>query len=147
MGGMAEKRRYSDEERAAALAALAGNGGNLGRTARELGIPAGTLRRWADGTAHPEARANAQPKKEELAQELRAVAWKLVKSMPGKIKKAGLKDTAISFGIAVEKAQLLEGKPTSISGVPFPFDLEKLTDEQLDQLDAILAAAGLPAAD
>jgi hypothetical protein len=48
---------------AEALAALAANGGNIARTARQLGIPVSTLKRWATGTAHPEANANALPKK------------------------------------------------------------------------------------
>ena len=33
------RRRYSDEEKSDALVALQANGGNLKRTARELGVP------------------------------------------------------------------------------------------------------------
>lgn len=37
------------EERAAALAAVAANGGNILLTARELGLPLSTLRTWVHG--------------------------------------------------------------------------------------------------
>src|SRR4051812_11842827 len=47
IGGMA-RRRYSDEERAATLAALAANDGNLTRTAQQAGVPITTLLRWRD---------------------------------------------------------------------------------------------------
>lgn len=40
------RRRYSDSERAEALAALAANAGNRAKTARQLGIPRQTLAEW-----------------------------------------------------------------------------------------------------
>ena len=49
------RRRYTDNERAAALTALAANCGNVERTARELGIPRKTLAQWARGQRYPEA--------------------------------------------------------------------------------------------
>lgn len=42
------RRHYSDNDRAAALAVLAANDGNLSRTARETGVPLTTLKAWAD---------------------------------------------------------------------------------------------------
>lgn len=42
------RQQYTDDERVAALAQLAANGGNLKRTARALGLPAPTLRLWRD---------------------------------------------------------------------------------------------------
>ncbi len=56
----------TDDERAEALAALAANGGDVGRTARQLGIPKTTLIGGAEGTRHPEAVGNATPKKEDM---------------------------------------------------------------------------------
>jgi transposase-like protein len=46
------KRRYSDEDRALALAA---NAGNAKLTARQLGIPETSLRHWRKGDRHPGA--------------------------------------------------------------------------------------------
>jgi ribosomal protein L29 len=40
-------RKYTAAERAARLAVLKANGGNLARTARETGVPRNTLRTWA----------------------------------------------------------------------------------------------------
>lgn len=42
------QRKYSDEARAASLAVLVANDGNVKRTAREVGVPASTLKRWRD---------------------------------------------------------------------------------------------------
>jgi len=114
---MAEKkprRRYSDEERANALAALAANRGNVSLTAKQLDIPPKTLENWAKQRVHPEAAKLGDRKKEEMADSLRGIAWRLLESMPEKIPKASLKDTAIAFGIAVEKARLLRDEPTEI---------------------------------
>jgi transposase-like protein len=49
------KRRYSDQDRAAAVAAVTANGGNIQRTARQLGIPETSLRQWVKAERHPEA--------------------------------------------------------------------------------------------
>lgn len=54
--------RYSDEQRQAALDCLAANEGDFRRTSQMVGVPAGTLRKWAQ-------RARRQPsRKDELAQ-------------------------------------------------------------------------------
>ena len=45
---MAGRPRYTDQQKAAAFALLEVNGGNLKRTARELGFPLSTIRRWRD---------------------------------------------------------------------------------------------------
>lgn len=47
------QRRYSDEERAVAVAALSQEGGNVTRTARITGIAATTIRNWARGIGEP----------------------------------------------------------------------------------------------
>jgi transposase-like protein len=45
---MAGRQQYTDEAKAAAFTALEVNDGNKKRTARELGLPLSTLRRWSD---------------------------------------------------------------------------------------------------
>lgn len=129
------QRSYSDEDRANALAALEANGGNITKTARELSIPIPTLRRWATGTAHPEASANATAKKGPLADKLEEVAWALAGGMLKKISKAKLSETAIALGITVEKMRLLRDQSTSNDG-------DGLTDdERATRLMAILDLA------
>jgi hypothetical protein len=100
---------YSDEERATALAALDGNGGNRQRTARQLGIPRKTLATWASGAVHPAVADLRHQKKRELADGLEQVAYLLLDAIPGKLEGANLQDLAISLGILVDKMLLLRG--------------------------------------
>lgn len=127
-------RRYSDEDRANTLAALAANEGNVARTAKQLGIPAKTVENWAKGTNHPEAAELGDRKKGVLADKLEEVAWKLAGALDQKIEQAGLQQTATSLGIVIDKMQLLRNKPTAIQGdAPEEEDLRKLSDEELDR--------------
>ena len=45
---MSGRQQYTDQAKAAAFAALEVNDGNVKRTARELGLPPSTVRRWRD---------------------------------------------------------------------------------------------------
>jgi transposase-like protein len=106
--------RYNDEFRAEALAALAANGGNLKRTARQLGLPRKTLEGWASGrTLLPPADLRHQ-KKGRLAEALESVARELLveASRPEKIAAASLLDLVVMSGIAVDKMLLLCGDDT-----------------------------------
>jgi hypothetical protein len=138
---MPARRRYTDDERAACLAALAANGGNVKKTAAACGVPIVTLRQWAKGSRHPEAIQMSHGKKKDLGTKLNELAHKLAGAMPGKIKDASLRDVSVSLGVTIDKAQLLTGKPTTIHGGRVGLNLTKLSDEQLNQLDALLAAA------
>jgi transposase-like protein len=109
------RRRYSDEDRANALAALSANEGNIERTASQLGIPRKTLTNWAKGTNHPEAAELGQQKRPALADAIELVAYQLVESMPGKIPEANLRDVTVSLGIAVDKIRVLRDLPTAIT--------------------------------
>lgn len=148
------RRRYSDEDRANALAALAANEGNVNHTANQLGIPAKTLESWAKGQRHPEAAQLCEEKKPELADALEEVARKLADAMPGKVADAGLRDTAIALGIAVDKMRLLREAPTSITQTngTAPDGRRDLTD-RLERLTSALedaadrAGAGAAATD
>lgn len=131
--GKERRRRYSDEDRANAIAALAANGGNVNLTAKQLDIPATTLKHWADGTRHAESAQLGEQKKGPLADRLELVAWKLAESLDGKIEAAGLQQTATSLGIVIDKMQLLRNKPTEIQGHTPDEDLRNLSDEELDR--------------
>jgi transposase-like protein len=106
-----ERRRCDDEFRAAALAALAANGGNLKRTARQLGLPRKTLEGWASGrTRLPPANLRHQ-KKGRLADALECIARQLLDeaSRPENIAAASLVDLAVMMGVVVDKMLLLRG--------------------------------------
>lgn len=146
---MAKKRRYSDDERAAAVAAVAANGGNVERTAELLGIPESTLRQWVKGDRHPEAAVMSDGKKGELADRLEAIAWKLADAIPGKIPATGLQQLATTLGIVVDKMQLLRNRPTTINRAERATDddLGSLTDDELERrLAEARSRAGSPPA-
>jgi transposase-like protein len=129
------KRQYTDAEKASALALLQANAGNVTRTCRDLGIPAATLRDWRDGEGVNHAVAEIREGKiEEL--DTKEV-----------ISRASGKDAVIAAATATDKMRLLQNKPTAINSNDLRIDLSKLNDQQLHQLDAILAAAGLPPPD
>lgn len=106
---------HSDNRKAEALAALDANGGNVARTARQLGIPRKTLSEWAAGRGVAEDVAEIrQQKTEALADRLETIAHSLLDSFKDKLPDASLKDAATAFGIAVDKMRLLREEPTSI---------------------------------
>lgn len=112
VGRMSDTRRqYSDVEKAQALAVLTANDNDVSRTARDLSIPRTTLIRWVESHNQP-IDALASEKKKNLADELEAIALKLVAVMPDKIQAATLQQIATSLGITVDKMQLLRGKAT-----------------------------------
>jgi transposase-like protein len=108
------KRRYSDEERGVALAALAANNGDVSKTARQLDIPYMTLANWAKGRCHPAVTEIGEQKKQEMGDLVEDTLRKVLEGIPEKVKEADLKDTTISAGILADKMQLLRGKPTSV---------------------------------
>jgi transposase-like protein len=126
-------RRYSDDERSSAIAALSANAGNIERTAAQLSIPESTLRAWATGTRHPEASTSQMcaQKKADLSDRLEALAYQLVDDMvtPARRKAASLSQLAVALGVAIDKARLLRGEATFI-GAPGP-DPKSLSDAQL----------------
>ena len=125
---MGKKRQYTDNDKAAALAALDANKGNLSKTAKQLGIPRQTIQEWAAGRNHnrsvPDLR---QVKKRDLAEKLEEAADALLDNILARARSetsvaVPLKDFATAMGIAIDKMQLLKGEPTSIN--------KTLTDEE-----------------
>ena len=112
------KRTYSDEEKANALVALDANGGNVMRTARELGIPHMTLEQWRRGRGvHPDVIRLRNEKREPLADRLEQVAHLLLDALPNKIGKANLQQVATAAAIAVDKSRLLRGNRPPLTQV------------------------------
>jgi hypothetical protein len=106
--------RYTDHQRAAALAALTANGGNLKRTSDELKIPRATLTGWAKNPNLTELR---QENELSLTDELERVAYALVRAIPDKIHEASLNHISVSLGIAIDKLRLLRGEATEVTEV------------------------------
>lgn len=112
-----EQRRYSDEEQASALAALAANGGNLYRTAEETGIPRNTLRSWMDGTVKPPPDKTRQAKRLALRNGIEKLAARTLKrclkTAADPEEKVSLRDGAVVLGICVDKLQALDNASTA----------------------------------
>lgn len=106
------RRQYTDDERAAALAAVVANGGCVETTARALGIPTSTLQCWHRGYRCPEALQLRDEKAGELAAAMEEIAWLLLALVPEKVYDAPLKHLVAAFGIMVDKMLLLRGEHT-----------------------------------
>lgn len=138
---MRKRRRYSDEQRASAVAAVAANNGNVQGTATKLGIPHMTLKHWVVGEAQPEAMKDGNAKKPVLGDMFESIAIKLVGIADRKAEELNAKDAMIAAGVAVDKMRLLRGQSTAITEI----DLTLLSDEQLDRIDRSYSeGTGLP---
>lgn len=130
------RREYTNEERAACLAALHANGGNVAKTARECGVPRMTLQHWAGLTngdedassseKEPAVPSSSPPRpcgltelveiaKATLAEKFDAMAHKFLGVADGKADDLNAKDAMVAAGIAVDKMRLLRNEPTAIT--------------------------------
>lgn len=140
---MAQRRQYSDAEKAGVLAALDANGGNVSKTARDTGVPRKTLAEWAAARLHPDVAELRQSKKTDLATQLEDIARRLAGAIPEKMATANLQQTATSMGIAIDKMQLLRGQPTSIADIAveqIADRIERMTDDERSALARQLGA-------
>jgi len=111
---------YDDETRAEYVAMLAAEGyptkeGALTAVANQTGVPARTLSRWFNGESNPPPDKLVKQKKGLLAEKLEFIAEKILDKMADKIDDANLQQSATSLGIVIDKMQLLQGQPTSIT--------------------------------
>ncbi len=105
------KRRYTDEMKAEALAALTANAGDLSKTAREMNLPRKTLESWARGLRGEVPANMCQAKESDLASRFEEFVGKVLDlTTDDDIKKAPLDKRMVAAGIAVDKAALLRGK-------------------------------------
>jgi transposase-like protein len=110
---VAGRRRYTDDDRSSALAKLAENGGDVSRTAAQLGIPERTLNHWANGHGiHPDVAKEGERKKADLAERWEKVANSAIDALEKDIGGLRGKDAATVAGIATDKLLALrDGGP------------------------------------
>lgn len=110
------RRRYTDDDRATALAVLDSNDGNLSRTSRETGIAASTIKRWVDDRAEDLSDLRDQ-KREALSALWENVARAyLERALEPAVRDDSTGQAAITIAaIATDKLQLLRGQPTEIN--------------------------------
>jgi transposase-like protein len=110
------KRRYTEDDKASALALLQANGGALKATARELDIPLTTLRAWRDGVKGVGAGVakKCPGKKADLRSLFERVARKYLRRALSAeaVEKTAGKDAVIAAATATDKHRLLGGEST-----------------------------------
>lgn len=92
-------KRYSPERKLAALTAVARNGGDVYRAAKETGIPYGTLHHWVR-----QAQANGESlldDEADLNERLEHLASQMVAAMPEKLNEASLQELARALSIVL----------------------------------------------
>lgn len=113
--GKGNRNQYSEADKAAALAALDLNEGNVYKTAQQLDMPRKTLEMWAKGRGINDDVADIrQGKKNELAslfeQIVRRYAERALSDEA--ITDTRGKDAVIAAATALDKLQLLTDQPT-----------------------------------
>lgn len=115
-------RIYTDEEKATIVAAYAFSTHCYQKSfAKVVGISGSTLSEWSNGKNISErALAMADDYKERIKEKIEAILEQTLDAMPDKIERASYWDLARTMGLAFDKLQLIDGKPTSITGNELP---------------------------
>lgn len=112
------KRSYSEDDKASALALLKANGGNITKTSSELNVPPTTLRQWRDGEHVNADVAKKRDKKEAALEDLfeQVARLYLARAMdPEAVTESKGKEAVIAAATAVDKFRLLKGEPTEVT--------------------------------
>lgn len=147
------RRWYTDDERSTIMAALKANGGDVRLTATQLEIPYHTLYAWSVGWRCPEALQLHTEREGDLAGALEEIAWAIVAEIPQRIPKAPLNHLSGALDKAIDKSQLLQGKPTqnafnrnlsaTVQVEQMAANYAKLNPDERAALGTILAKLGL----
>ena len=117
---MSLQAKYTEEQKAVALAYYAATGNNLTRTAKDCKLPKQTLHNWVNGGAvNATISRKSDIKKGVMADECERLAWKLLGGMDDqqKIDEAALNTLSVSFGTLIDKMRLLRGESTQTFNV------------------------------
>lgn len=141
---MAFRRQFSDNDKAAALAALDANGGNVYRTAKEINVPRSTLQEWANGRVSHDMPELRQQKRQDLHELFLNEIYAIAELMPDKRKDATYSQLATAAGIFTDKLQLLTGKATqrTETNAKVEHGMQEGTVEQLSAVLQILTDVG-----
>lgn len=138
------RRRYSDREKAAALAIVDATG-SLTEAARISGIPDSTLCGWLSGKRDltnpdvPLMRAGYQLRPLDLAARFDEIAERATGEIVGRLrnskeaKNVTLPHLIRAAEVSVDKSQLLRGQPTQITEVVDRQELVRILQNALDE--------------
>ena len=105
-----QRRRYTKHQKAVAVSAALAS--STLAAAETQGIPESTLRQWVHDPAYADLREKTR---EVIAEEARVGAQLFLAEIIAKRATFEPRDLAITFGILIDKAQLLSGEATSRS--------------------------------
>lgn len=132
-----QRRSFSDNDKAAALAALDANGGNVYRTAKELNVPRSTLQEWANGRVSHDVPELRQQKRQDLHELFLNEIYAIAELMPTKRHEATYSQLATAAGIFTDKVQLLTGKATQRTEASAKVE-HAIQEDTVEQLSAVL---------
>ena len=135
---MSMHSKYTEEQKAVALAYYAATGNNLTRTAKDCKLPKQTLHNWVNGGAvNATISRKSDIKKGVMADECERLAWKLLGGMDNelKVEEAALNTLSVAFGTLVDKMRLLRGESTQ------SVDVSDARDTLRAKLAAVLPVA------
>lgn len=122
---------------------LQANGGNVRRTARELGLPVMTVSDWKqlwEREGYPDNIQEALPAAiEDLSGQMRQVVIEAVRVVREKLGQASAKDAAWIAGVFHDKLRLIEGQATSRHETVHTVELDPIALAK--QLEAYVADA------
>lgn len=112
----ASYRDYSPEFKADAISLVQANGGNVSKTAKDLGLTESTIRYWIEQETQAQ-REIREGRKGELAEQFEHVSRVYIDRAlePDAIQKTSGYYAVIAASDAMKSAQLLRGQPTSIT--------------------------------
>ena len=104
------RRKYSDQDKAAALAVLDANGGNVLLTATQLRIPRKTLEAWSKQRGvHPDVAELRHEKRGDLAEKIEQELAAIFTALPQRRQDATYAQLVTAAGILIDKKRALEG--------------------------------------
>lgn len=109
---MAGRGTYTDEQKAQAYVTLAANEGNVKRTARDIGVPSSTIRRWRDEWQRQESLPSHEAVTEamgDFADKAESIRWKALVELERQLTTAKPADLIKVIGILDDKITRARG--------------------------------------
>lgn len=136
---MNNRKRYDDKFRASAIIMLEAQGypnkeGALTSVANHLNVPKPTLYRWFTAKQNPPSYELVTEKRIEFKAVIRKELDSIFKDMPNARQDASYRDLGTVAGILLDKLQLLEGEPTSITENRGERVMPPLSDDTLEDV-------------
>lgn len=127
-------RRYTDEEKAAALVVVDFCDGNVQEASRRLGVPWTTLDGWVKGRVNEGVTKVREQKTADLASRFEEIVIQALDLLPEKLESASAAQLATIAAIGTDKLLLLRNQPTAITAHQIAEgDMERRVAQLIDE--------------